>query len=332
MTSPSNTALRGEIRNFYGGIWSELGVSSWARTHQHWAIDPEPLIVFSPAVLASEPRLRDEATDWCVRNWRHASAVRLRNLLRHNQSEQTDTWGEFAATVNRFSGAAKWPYATTERDYTVTGRSALRPLSERSMIYLRMRSIFGLGARTEVLRYLLFSHERSTAAMLAAQTSYAKRNVADACDSLVQAGALSSRQVGNRLYFSLADEAALAAFLGPAPRTFPDWPALLRVANALFRWSALDHGANERVLTVDTHQVFSEIHDDLKTLQLQAPDHVSGAEFLPIWRDWSSTLMKSLASGEYPVRADKTRLVTQPSRRRRPLGIERVRGRSGLAP
>ena len=314
MTSPSKTALQREVHNFYWGVWSELGVSGWARTHQHWAIDPEPLIVFSPAVLASEPRLRDEATDWCIRNWRHVSAVRLRNLLRDNESEQSDAWGEFAATVNRFSGAAKWPHATAERNYTITGRSVLRPLSERSMIYLRMRSIFGLGARTEVLRYLLFTHERSTAAMLAAQTNYAKRNVADACESLAQAGMLSSKQVGNRLYFSLANETALATLLAPVPRTFPDWPALLRVVNALFHWSVFDQKANERVLTVETHRVFGEIYKDLETLQLQAPDHVAGAEFLSIWRNWSSTLMNSLASGEYPVQGGETRLGIQPSK------------------
>ncbi len=316
MTSSSKAvpALQREVHNFYWGLWSELGVSGWARTHQHWAIDPEPLIAFSPAVLASEPRLRDEATDWCVRNWRHVSVVRLRNLLRVNESEQTSTWGEFAATVNRFSGAAKWPHATTERSYTVTGRSALRPLSERSMIYLRMRSIFGLGARAEVLRYLLLTHERSTASMLAAQTNYTKRNVADACDSLAQAGVLRSKQVGNRLYFSLADEAALATFLGPAPHILPDWAALLRVVNTLFHWSVFEEKANERVLTVETHQVFGEIREDLESLQLQAPANASGAEFLPIWRNWSSTLMKSLASGEYPNQRGETRLETQRSK------------------
>ena len=317
MTSSSKalSALQREVHNFYWGVWSELGVSGWARTHEHWAIDPEPLIVFFPTVLASEPRLRDEATDWCVRNWRHVSAVRLRNLLRENEVARTDAWGEFAATVNRFSGAAKWPQAATERDYTVTERSVLRALSEPSMIYLRMRSIFGIDARTEVLRYLLFTHERSTAAMIAAQANYAKRNVADACDSLAQAGVLSSRHVGNRLYFSLVDEAALATFLGPAPYIIPDWPALLRVVNALFRWSAFDQKANERVLTVETHQVFCEIREDLETLQLQSPDYVAGLEFLAIWRNWSSTLMRSLASGEYPVRGE-TRLGTRPSKGR----------------
>jgi len=31
-----------------------------------WAIDPEPLIVFT-AIADLDPRLRDEALDWCIR-------------------------------------------------------------------------------------------------------------------------------------------------------------------------------------------------------------------------------------------------------------------------
>ncbi len=325
MTSVSEIiqSLRREIHNFYWGIWSELGVSGWPRTHQRWAIDPEPLIVFSPSVIATEPRLRDEAIDWCVRNWRHVSAVRLRHLLSDNQSEQTDSWGEFSATVNRFSGSARWPYATADRNYTVTGRSVLRPLSERSMIYLRMRSIFGLSARTEVLRYLLFTHERSTAAMLATQTNYAKRNVAEACDSLSQAGVLNSKQLGNRLYFSLADGSALAAFLGSAPRTFPDWPVLLRIVNALFQWTELDQ-ENERVLTVQTHQVFSSIEEDLESLRRRTPNHVTGSQFLPIWRDWSESLMRVLASGEYPAEIGESGSRRQPMSRSKSSGRRRT--------
>ncbi len=59
---------------------------------------------------------------------------------------------------------------------------------------------------------------------------------------------------------------------------------------------------------------FGEIREDLETLQLQAPAYASGAEFLSIWRDWSPTLMKSLASGKYPVRSGETRLGTQLSK------------------
>ncbi len=292
-------ALRREILNFYWGVWSELGVSGWVRTHERWAIDPEPLIVFSPAVFAAEPRLRDEAIDWCIRNWRHVSVVRLRHLLHDNEDEQTDAWGEFSATVNRFSGGTKWPHATVERTYSTTGRSVLRPLAERSMIYLRMRSIFGLSARTEVLRTLLVTGERSTAAMLATQTNYAKRNVADACEALVQAGVLQSKQLGNRLYFSLADPPALASFVGPSPDVFPEWPVLLRVVNGLFRWTQSEEGSDGRVLTVKTHRLYDELLVDLTSLGLALPDRDNGAQLLPAWRAWALSLSKAVASGQW---------------------------------
>ncbi len=222
-TSPSTTAaqkLREEIHNFYWGVWSELGVSGWGRTHNDWAIDPEPLIAFSPSVIASEPRLRDEVIDWCSDNWRHISAVRLRHLLKDNPEEDTDAWGQLAATVNRLSGSAKWPRATSERDFTRTGRSSLRPLSEGSMIYLRMRSIFGLTARTEILRYLLFTGERSTAAMLATQVNYAKRNVAEACESLSRART-ASRQADRQPAVFLAGREQDAVGLPRALRRHP---------------------------------------------------------------------------------------------------------------
>lgn len=300
-TSSTSASLRRGIADFYWGVWSELGVSGWARTHEDWAIDPEPLIVFSTAIGEFEPRLRAEVLDWCVRNTRHVSTVRLRHLLEDNPSEHSDAWGRFAAAANRLSGAAKWPHPTTEDRFGLTGRSALRSLSEPSMFYLRMRSIFGLGARTEVLRSLLVSRDRATAAMLAAQTQYAKRNVAEACDMLTLSGVLRARQVGNRLYFSLADERALVAFVGPLPRMCPDWPALLRIVNALLRWTTVDGQCDDRVLAVETHQVLADLHDDLDSLGLNAPAASPGASLVPVWREWTATLVASLASGRYPA-------------------------------
>lgn len=40
------------------------------------AISPEPLILFTAGLGDADPRLRDEATDWCVRYGRYVSAAR----------------------------------------------------------------------------------------------------------------------------------------------------------------------------------------------------------------------------------------------------------------
>lgn len=68
------------------------------------------------------------------------------------------------------------------------------------MAFCVCERIFGIGARTEVLRQFLFHpRQRLTGAMLSDITNYAKRNVAERCELLVQSGLL----VGNRYYYSL---------------------------------------------------------------------------------------------------------------------------------
>jgi hypothetical protein len=293
--------IRQNIVDLYWGAWSELGVSGWGRTHGDWAIDPEPLIAFTPAVATEDSRLRDEVTDWCIRNWRHVSQIRLRHILRDHDLESSEEWGEFAATVNRSAGS-KFPGATEPRHYQTTGRSTLRPLTEPSAVYLRMRAVFGLGARAEVLRYLAFSKERSTAAVLASQTNYAKRNIADTCDLLAQAGFLHSRTIGNRRYFSLTDESDFMHFIGEIPSETPDWSALLRVMSQILRWTYSAERMKSKVLMVETHEVAAAVEDDLESLGIAPAPHIFGEEFVDVWARWAKVVTKELSLGHWPVR------------------------------
>lgn len=295
------TTIRQNILSLYWGAWSELGVSGWGRTHQDWAIDPEPLIAFTPEVATEDARLRDEVTDWCTRNWRHVSQIRLRHILRDNDLESSEEWGGFAATVNRSAGS-KFPGATDPRPYQTTGRSTLRPLTEASALYLRMRAVFGLGARTEILRYLAFNEERSTAAVLASKTNYAKRNIADACELLTQAGLLHSRAVGNRRYFSLTDAPALMHFVGEVPSETPDWSALLRVVSHILDWANAAQSMQSRVLMVETHQIAAAVEDDLEMLGIAPAPHSVGEDFIDAWSRWAKSVTKTMSAGRWPAR------------------------------
>jgi hypothetical protein len=311
--------LRRNILGLYWGAWSELGVSGWGRTHDDWAIDPEPLITFTTEVAAHDARLRDEVTDWCIQNWRQISQVRLRHILRENALESSKEWGEFAATVNRSAGS-KFPGATIPRLYEVTGRSNLRSLSEPSVVYLRIRAIFGLGARTEVLRYLLFNDERSTAAMIASKINYAKRNVADSCEILVQAGLLHSTSVGNRLYFSLDDPPTLLNFIGNVPSETPDWPALLRVVNKILEWTDSAERMPAKVLMVETHQIAAAIEDDLALLQIAPAVRQTGDDFINVWLKWAMTATEDLSVGRWPASQELVRA-------RRRENVSKIRSR-----
>jgi hypothetical protein len=179
-----------------------------------------------------------------------------------------------------------------------------------------MRAVFGLGARTEVLRYLLFNDGRSTAAELAPKTNYAKRNVADACEILVQAGFLTSTAVRNRLYFALADAPALLRLVGDIPPQTPDWVALLRVVSRILKWTYLAETMSSRVLMVETHRVSVSMDEDLIVLGISPPPHSAGEEFIHVWSKWATNVTKTLSEGRWPPGQERSRAIDAENVRR----------------
>ena len=291
------------------GAWVELGVSGWTETHSDWAIDPEPLIVFTAFLGDEDARLRDEATDWCVRNWRYISKTRLKNLVREQPPAVRDAFGVLAATVGEHAGVV-WPYASEPRRFTVTGRSSAPQLDKPSMAWLRLRAMFGLGARTEILRYFL-SHEdgRSSTATISAATNYTKRNVAEECETLAHAGVLSVRPMGNRFYYSLAKRAELEPFVGSMPTITPNWIAMFHVARKLVSLESAADTGTTRTLAVKARTAIDEIEDDLDELEIDQPgSDVRGEDLWPALRSLGNETLGewSLGRSHLPPRERQT--------------------------
>jgi hypothetical protein len=299
------------------GAWTELGVSGWTTSHGDWAIDPEPLILFTAWLGDRDPRLRDEATDWCIRNWRYVSRARLRNLLHQQPDDVKRAFGEFAATVGAHAGV-DWPGATEPRRFAVTGRSTLPPLDRPSLVWVRLRAMFGVSARSEVLRCLL-SHGRGSMSVvgLAAASGYTKRSVADECETLERAGVLAVRSTGNRFYYSLARRTELEAFVGELPRVRPDWTAMLNVTRELVTLEVAAEDLSSRTLPVHVRQSLRLIEGDLGALGIEpALDDVHGAELWPAVRRFANAQLGAWSVGQWPddelAPADVRRL--QPAR------------------
>lgn len=284
------------------GAWTELGVSGWTATHGDWAIDPEPLILFTAGLGDADPRLRDEATDWCVRNWRYVSKARLKNLLREQPDRVQDAFGEFAATVG-VHASVSWPGASDPRRYTVTGRSTLPSLDRPSMAWIRLRAMFGVGARAEILRGFLSDPGTSmSVARLAVTTGYTKRNVADECDTLERAGVLSVRTRGNRFYYSLARPGDLTAFVGELPDVLPDWTTLLNVTRELVTLEERAGDLTQKTLPVHVRKTLRLIEDDLDELGIEAPsDNVHGADLWPTMRRLGTETLGAWSIGRWPA-------------------------------
>jgi len=280
------------------GAWAELGVSGWVRSHRDWAIDPEPLIVLTPLLATRDARLRDETLDWCIAHWRHISRLRLRNLLRVQASEVIDAYGQFAATVNQHSGA-NWPEATQAQRYIPTHRSMPPRLSQGSMIWLRMRAMFGMSARTEILRYFL-SHrgDQVSVTELATAVGYTKRNVADECAALHQAGVLAVRPVLNRLSYSLDREKQLRAFVGEPPRVLPDWTALFRITRATADLAGRAPRLAAKALNVEANRVLHDLGPDFDRLQVSAQP-LAGNDYWAVLQHFIDTTLTAWSQGQW---------------------------------
>lgn len=307
MTTSKPTHVRDTLTDAALGLcwaaWTELGVAGWNRTHRDWAIDPEPLIIVTAWFSEFDPRLRDESLDWCVKYSRLVSKVRLKNLLRQDlDGDPLDAWGSYAATVNE-RARITWPGATEPLEHArLSGKSTLRLRTEPSLVCLRMRAMFGLSARTEIMRELLFRPARHlTVAQLARASGYAKRNVAEECDTLERAGVLTKRAESNRYYYSLTDPRSLGDFVGALPSVRPDWSALLDLVARLVALERRTEGMSDELLHVETHTTMRDIEVDLKVLGLPALVPTADVDYRQTFQPWAEQLLGDLAAGDWPA-------------------------------
>jgi hypothetical protein len=217
--------IRDHVIEMLWSQWHELGVSSAVpRRHADDCIDPEPLIAFTAVHGDLDPRLRDESIDWVLRYGVYVSKARLKNVLA-DQGLLGDThFDEYAATVNT-NGRAGWPSARAKPlPFRSRARSLLDDLSRPALLSLRIRAIFGVGARAELIRVFLAHPDVAlTAADLSAETSYGKRNVLNELEPLRFAGVLKSFRAVNANRFSLAQRERIGELVRPLPQRFTPW-------------------------------------------------------------------------------------------------------------
>jgi hypothetical protein len=88
--------------------WSALGVFGEARTEDLWAIDPEPLLLFTLEMGRYEPRLFDEVLDWLAVNGTWIDLQRLRGILRGKGETIIKLTGAVARFLVREGDERKW--------------------------------------------------------------------------------------------------------------------------------------------------------------------------------------------------------------------------------
>jgi hypothetical protein len=225
------------------------------------------LLLFSLEVARADARLFDEILDWLVVNDRLVSVQRLRNLCRDDADralvEASVGWaGQWrsrgrlgskeksgpAATELLFRGlpsqpsrvdeifqAHGWLKPTTGRSGKSQPPNVLAPIN----LAFRLRQILGVGARAEVVRFLLTDRTpRATVQIINESVAFAKRNVQEALTWLHSAGVVSALAVANEQRYGI-DRKRWAALLATTPDKLPihvAWPQLFHALRRLSRW------------------------------------------------------------------------------------------------
>lgn len=246
--------------------WAQLGVSAEPRVEDHRAADPEALLVFTFEIARRDPRLFDEVLDWLRENERLVSVQRLRNLSRDDRDRQVlEAALQWVSRFRRNPRFRRKRSAGGDTEALFSGDGAdtrrsdplflehglVRGLAEPTYksrkpnvslpinFAFRVRLALGVNSRAEVIRYLLTVPAPDVPAQLVAQvTSYAKQNVAETLDGLVEAGAVTAYTVANERRYSI-DREAWARAVGLRPEELPsyrEWPQLLWAVRQIFRF------------------------------------------------------------------------------------------------
>jgi hypothetical protein len=226
--------LNDNLAELAWSLWTELGVAGTFRRHKHCLVPLEELIILTTVIAEYDPRLRDEALDWCSRYHHYVSVSRLKTLVKKIGTPVFEPFSLFASTLNTIT-QSNWPIFSevTPLKFVSSRKSILPSLNAPSLLQLRLRSFFGVGARADLFTYFLTEIKSDFTASDAVDIGYGKRSLAEILDNLALSGFLTSTMIRNQKKYELAKTEQLKRLIGEPPEFSPPWHHILEILISL---------------------------------------------------------------------------------------------------
>ncbi len=243
--------------------WTALGVAGQGAAWRETPLDPEALLLVSCTVARRDPRLFDAMLDWLGTNGRYVNIGRLRRMLRTRAFAGATVYGAIAATVAAADPEPKWARSVEAamsarpageeplfqladgrplpvvreadpvfrahgllRDrYAPRGSAGAFPTDAPATLLLRLRALFGVSARCEILAHLLLNDWGAPRAVARAW-GYYPATIIRTMSEMSESGHVLSRLEGRQRRYALASEAWGELLLGPSRPAWIVWPAL----------------------------------------------------------------------------------------------------------
>lgn len=230
--------------------WSAVGVPGYSGKEDNSIVDPEALLIFTCAIARNDPRLFDEVLDWLETNGDLINIQRLKMIITREDFSGKTVLAAMAETIGRGYRARKWKglfgpdvaahkpeplfyspgnmplehfgnadkvflhYGFSRGRIKSRGRAA-PPQYLRNALILRLRALFGVTVRPEILAYL-FTHESAHPSIIAKEAYFSQKAVQDAMVEMGKSGVISVRTAGREKRYRL-DKNSWASLLKAEP-------------------------------------------------------------------------------------------------------------------
>lgn len=280
-------------------LWTELGVAGVKRKHQEFLITLEELILLTVALARVDPRLRDESLDWCSQYHHFVSISRLKSIMKDFGGSLNEPFSSYSVTLNSISGAS-WPVLINSSPLKLTPshKSCLRPLESPALLNIRARSIFGTGARADLVTFFLTHAKSDFSISDVTEIGYSKRNLAEILEELTLGKLFNKFLMGNQQRYRLIKNEQLRKVLGPIPKYAPSWRLVFQVLLQLRACIHDNESLSESTQVVAIRNLLNALKNELQRLNLTPPSYQTNLHgYMNAFRDWLLDLVRKLSQG-----------------------------------
>ncbi len=217
-----STKWNRNINEFLWNEWSSIGVPGNVRENNNTIIDVEALFVFSLNQARFDIRLFDEIFDWVIKNDRWLSFQRIKTYVRKYEGDEIKRILQaFSRSVYSATRNIRWKMFLNLADtndnipcpfflntdtselpipgsydenfkssgwlrspINIRNKSSDIPFESEKNLLFKLRTLFGITPRAEILAYLICK-ERVSASEIINSTGYSKPSVYDTLSDLV---------------------------------------------------------------------------------------------------------------------------------------------------
>ena len=333
--------FRKNVLDLLWSQWTTSGISGYGREWHGSPIDPEALIITTCTIARHDARLFDAMLEWMSINGRYINVQRLKKIIKTEEFSGEQVFKAVAATTKTSTSTAKWrkitdtiempaapsalfylkddspmpivgkpdavfaEYGLLRDDFKPRGVAVKYPPFPTENLLLRLRALFGVNARCEIMANLLLKGLGSPR-LLARETYYFPATITKAMSELRDTGFVISKMDGRRRFHKLVPNAWNELFLGDSCPVWIVWPRVFSALESIWNFLSDEDLQNKTTIAQASsirRLLLNSVIDKLETCGLDFSfgniSHSHGEQLIPVFTERINAFFSILSSPDF---------------------------------